>query len=76
MVRDVAMRSINAMCTTHLSSWAVVQQDPKDVYPYTLDMPNTLIFPLEYHMDLRSSETYARENTCAPSRAHSMRVKK
>ncbi|GFT89085.1 hypothetical protein TNCV_3084941 [Trichonephila clavipes] len=30
---------------------------------------------LEHRMDSDSSETYARGNTGAPSRAHSMRVK-
>ncbi|GFT08164.1 transposase domain containing protein [Trichonephila clavipes] len=35
----------------------------------------TLIFPVERHMVSRSSETYARGNPGAPSRAHLMRVK-
>ncbi|PRD20974.1 UNVERIFIED_CONTAM: hypothetical protein NCL1_53129 [Trichonephila clavipes] len=32
-------------------------------------------FALEHQMDSRSSETYARGNTGAPSRAHLMRFK-
>ncbi|GFU78746.1 uncharacterized protein TNCV_1389891 [Trichonephila clavipes] len=53
------------------------QKEPKEVvFPYTFEYARyTLIFPHEHRMDSRSSETYARENKGAHSRAHLMHVR-
>ncbi|GFV03066.1 hypothetical protein TNCV_1311251, partial [Trichonephila clavipes] len=49
---------------------------PKDAYPCTFEQAQyTVLFPLQHHMDSRSSETHTRGNTGAPSSAHLVRLK-